>query len=124
MEYKGLMAPLEATAGGGFETESGSEQTKKIIMLSLDWCPSDNPFNTDVGIEHPVFEVNDEPSTQGRIGIRIQDVFKRLEVEARARLIDIKFASEGEEFAVDIEYYDMQTDRPASVRKTFGPGGA
>jgi hypothetical protein len=124
MEYRGLIAPLEATKGGGFATEGGSEQTKKIIMLALDWCPSENPFNTDVGIEHPVFEINDEPSIQGRIGIRIRDVLKRLESEARARLIDIKFTSEGEEFAVDIEYYDMRTDRPESVRKTYGSGGA
>jgi hypothetical protein len=123
MLFKGLKAPLSATKGGGLATEQGADQTRKVLMLALDFCPSENPFNDDVGIEYPVFDIND-PSLQSRTAIRIQEVFRRFEQEDRARLIDFSFTSENEVLAVDIEYYDMQTDRPESLRHELTSGGS
>ena len=123
MEYKGIRAPITASKSGGFMVESGENQLKKIIMLQLDYCPSDNPFNDDVGIDYPVFDVNDI-STQARTEIKIRDVFDRLKKQDRARLENIEWSSEGEELAADIEYYDMQTDRHDSLRYVATGGTA
>lgn len=114
MDYKGIKAPFTTNRSGGFATESGSDQLKKIIMLSIDYCPSDNPFNTDVGIEFPVFDIN-ETSLQARLMLRIQQVFDRLRKQNRAKLITAEPKSENENLAIDIEYVDMQTDRPDSL---------
>jgi len=123
MEYKGLKAPLQANKNGGLATEIDSDQTKKIIMLALNFCPSENPFNDDVGIDYPVFDINDV-STQSRLARRIKKVFNRLEDENRAKLSQYTFTSKNEEIIVDIQYLDMLTDRSENLQYTPSGGGA
>lgn len=123
MEYTGLDVPLKVNKSGGFATVSGDDQNKKIIMLAVDYCPSENPFNTDVGIEHPIFGINDV-SLQSRSLIRIKEVFRNFQNQNRMKYKSSKFSSVNEELVVDIDYIDMQTDRPESVRKTFIGAGS
>jgi hypothetical protein len=80
----GLSAPFAVKQGRLIRT-TGEEQLRKIILLSLSDCSSDNPFQ-DLGIGiQAIFNV-EGPEVRFSIARRIQGVFKLLQAQGRATL--------------------------------------
>ena len=106
---------------------SGDEQLRKIIMLGLSDCDSANPFQ-DLGLTPDMVFQNQTPELEARIRRRVQDVFRALESQHRARLTDETLAFERlpatQELVLPIRYLNLETNESADVPVAFGPAGA
>jgi hypothetical protein len=113
----GLAIPIR-TLNGRLTLQSGERQTGKVILLAMGDGDNENPFNDDVGIQYPVFDLNN-PSTQAVVQREIEQHFARFEADLKARLVDIQFVAEAEgELTVRIRYQDLETDEEQDVTKT------
>jgi len=97
---------------GRLRLSEGSEQLSKIIIIGLMDGSNANPFNVVGGAQDVIFNVNDQ-AVRSRITLKIRQLFRRLEMEERARLAPgwpIFHTEEGTgELVATIQYFDMES---------------
>jgi hypothetical protein len=112
----GIAIPVRAIHGRAVP-QSGEKQIGKVILLAMGDGDNVNPFNTDVGIQHPVFDLPN-PSTQAVIRREVEVHFARFEANLKAKLIDLTFEETGPgELTVSVKYHDLETDEERDVQK-------
>lgn len=113
---KGLALPLDVNSLGRATVVSGSEQLGKLLIIAIQPCSSDNPFQ-DLGLpENLIFDIN-SPTLHGKLNLAIQNIFASFEKEGRARLRSVNFenVSETQELKVFVEYQDLETMQEKEV---------
>lgn len=111
----GIAVPMVAVNGRA-AVVSGSDQVAKLIELAVSDGSSANPFNTDVGVVAPIFDL--QGSGQRAILERaVRDRFAALEAGGRAELLSLQVTESPDtgETLVDVVYRDLETDE----RRTF-----
>ena len=117
----GIAIPVRGL-NGRLVLQSGEKQTGKIILLAVGDGDNVNPWNNDVGIQYPVFDLGD-PSTQAVVRREIEVHFARLEGALKARLTDLQFEETGPgELTVKVLYQDLETDEERDVSKIVKTG--
>lgn len=105
----GLSLPIRCVNGRA-AIDVGEDQLKKIIMLTIADCDSDNPYQ-ELGLEpNIVFAVNDT-QVRSYARQRIIEAFKRLQSEGRAELLDEAptFTDADGELVCSIKYVNLET---------------
>lgn len=119
---QGLAFPVRAR-NGRLVLVDGAEQVSKLILLSMMDGDSANPWNDDVGLDAPIFDV-DTPGTRALVEQRIRDRFARLEADERARLVGISFETGTEgEVSIRVSYVDLETDAELEAVRRIARGG-
>lgn len=112
----GLAIPVRVERGRAV-LENGARQMAKLAALAMSDGESTNPFNNDVGINTPVFGVNDR-STRALLGRDIRAHFARFESADRARLVDLQLAGDVPgELTARVTYLDLETDEENVVER-------
>jgi len=110
----GIAIPVRGL-NGRLVLQSGERQTGKIILLAMGDGDNVNPWNNDVGIQYPTFDLAD-PATQAVVRREIEIHFARFEGELKARLNDLQFEETAEgELTVRVLYQDLETDEQRDV---------
>lgn len=117
----GIAVPVSGDGRGRFAFVSGEAQLAKLISVNLSDCDSDNPFQ-DLGTgRDAIFAVNDD-RTRINLRQRINRLFTRLQLQDRARLRQpavFTTNSEEQELDVEIEYINLEEDKPGDVTVKF-----
>lgn len=115
---RGLAVPIRMVQGRTVMVE-GADQIEKLIQLAVAEAASSNPFNTDVGVQAPIFDLQDA-AARAILSRRVRQHFDRWQAEGRAELLDLQILedSESAETTVEILYRDLETDeeRPLQVQ--------
>lgn len=114
MAKTGLAIPVRADGRGRWQRLSGSQQTRKIILLNLTDGQSRNPFQ-DIGLGRDMIFASMSRSLQADMRRRIKTMFDRFEAAKRARLIKQPVFTEfpeTQELEVRIDYLDMENNKP------------
>jgi len=112
----GLTYPISVDELGRAPTVSGSEQLKKLIMIALQPCSSENAFQ-NLGIsERVIFAIN-APNLKALLDRDIRRIFKTFERDKRAKVRNINFEvdSLNQELKVFITYQDLETTRDEDI---------
>jgi hypothetical protein len=117
-----LAVPFSADGRGRLAFVSGDAQLRKIIFLNLSDLESLNPFQADIGLgSDMIFAIANE-SLRADLKRRIQALFRRLELADRARLARpplFTTDSARQEMTVDIEYINLEEDKPGTLSLKF-----
>jgi hypothetical protein len=125
MAYKGMSIPVRTVQGRAVLSE-GAQKNAEVIALMMADGDSDNPWNSDVGLEAPLFRT-DTRVTRGLVDQRIREHFDRLETDERAKLTDLSVEpTEGVPGELDahVDYVDIETDDELVADRKIARGGA
>ena len=119
---RGLAYPVRCV-NGRLALCEGAEQVGKLVLLSMMDGDSANPWNTDVGLNAPTFDL-DSPATRAVVEQRIRERFARLEADERARLLSVTFENgeEAGEVAIRVAYVDLETDEELEAVRRIARG--
>jgi len=117
---KGFAVPVQIEHGRVRIADTAEKMHADVVMALLDG-DSDNPFNEDVGIDPPVWRLNDHP-TKSIVKRQIATRFRRFEKDQRARLekVDVSDGIEAGTMDIAVQYRDLELDSNESVRQTSG----
>lgn len=109
---RGIDLPFRVTSQGGLAMSEDKEQVEKLLIVALQPCPSENPFQ-DLGLAADViYRINDK-FIESEIILEVERLFAFFERQRRARLNGRPIFSrttEGE-LQMDIEYVNLETAR-------------
>lgn len=118
----GIAVPFSADGRGRLAFVSGDAQLRKIIFLNLSDLESLNPFQADIGLgSDMIFAIANE-ALRADLKRRIQALFRRLELADRARLARppaFETNSSRQEMTVEIEYINLEEDKPGTLSLKF-----
>jgi hypothetical protein len=118
----GMAVPFSSDGRGRAALVSGETQLRKLIFLNLMDLESANPFQGDIGIgSGMIFALNNE-SLQAELRRKINSLFRRLQLEDRARLnraTKFTVLPETQELEADIEYLNLEENKPREVSLRF-----
>lgn len=114
----GLAVPVRVVQGRAVVLD-GPDQLDKLISLAVAEGLSANPYNSDVGVQAPIFDLQD--ATQRAILDRaVRRHFERLQAGGRAELLQLQInvGDDDSETLVEIVFRDLETDeqRPVTVK--------
>lgn len=114
----GLSVPIRVVQGRTVVVD-GSDQIDKLINLALSDGTSTNPYNSDVGVQAPLFDLQDA-AARAILDRAVRRHFDRLQAGGRAELLDLQIREgdgDDSETVVHILYRDLETDeqRPLTV---------
>ena len=112
---RGLAIPVRVS-GGRAVLSSGAEQVGKLALLSMSDRDNGNPFNGDVGVEAPVFGL-DDVATRTLLRRDIEQHFRRLQAADRAKLVELQFEAGNGELTAHVRYVDLETDDEHEVTR-------
>jgi hypothetical protein len=127
---KGLAVPVQADGRGSLFVVEGEEYTKRIVMVMLADCASDNPFQRDLeGLGDTVIFALSTPMWKRYVASKVKDGFARLETDQLAKFSRLTWntADQGDGSGVqevEVEYINLETDQPDTVSTTFARSGA
>lgn len=101
---------------------SGNFQLEKIIWMNLSDLDSANPYQGEIGLGADMVFAIASAKLRADIKRKINALFRRLQLQDRARLKDApKFTTNSnlQEMTVDIEYINLEEDKPGSVGLKF-----
>ena len=120
---QGLAVPVRVGPRGGAALSKGDKENGKGILLAMGEGDNEHPWNGDVGLDAPLFSVQQE-GVNALVESRIRQHFERLNRGDRAKLMRVEFASESPgELAVGVKYLDIETDEEKTVLKTVAREG-
>lgn len=113
---KGLELPLGVDKYGRAKILSGTEQLEKLLRTGLSICSSNNPFQTDLGLDPTlIFDIT-SPEAEGAARDAIKAVFKIFEIRGRARLSPpIEFERGDGKLFAHIKYIDLEAEEEAEL---------
>lgn len=117
---QGLQIPIKAIQGRPV-VATGADEVRKIILLAMGDGLSANPFNTDVGVQAPVFALQDGAS-RAIIDQAVRRHFARLLAGGRAELTDLRIQTDDTkgETNVGVTYRDLETDEQRDLEISIG----
>lgn len=117
---QGIAVPVRVVQGRTV-VESGSDQIAKLIRLAVAEAASANPFNTDVGVRSPVFDLQGS-AARAILDQAVRRHFDRLAAGGRADLLDLRITEDADtaETIVEITYQDLETDEQRSLSVKAG----
>jgi len=112
----GLSVPVSVDKLGKARVTSGSDQLRKLLMVAIQPCPSDNPFQ-DLGLDEKlIFSVN-SPPLQGKLRLAIDRIFATFQRQGRAKLRSIKYSTDSnrQEMKVFLSYQELETTEDKEI---------
>lgn len=112
----GISTPLIGIQGR-LKLDSGPDQVAKLIGQALGEGTNLNPYNTDAGLQYPLFDLN-LPATRALVKRDIEAQFARFEGNLKARLLSVTFQDlNPEELGVLVRYVDLETDDEREIER-------
>lgn len=118
----GIAIPFAADGRGRLALVSGNAQLEKIITLNLSDLESANPYQGDIGLGSEMVFAIASVKLRAEVQRRIKLLFRRLQLQDRARLDGIPvFSTDSnlQEMTVDIKYINLEEDKPGDIGLTF-----
>lgn len=115
---RGIAIPVR-TRNGRLVMDEGERQTAKLIVLAVGDGDNENPFNFNVGVQYPLFDLADK-TAQANVRRSIEAHFARFKAALKARLVSLSFDT-GEtsgEHKVTVRYQDLETDEEQEATRT------
>jgi len=113
---KGLTLPLGVDRYGRAKTLSGTEQLEKLLRTGLSFCTSNNPFQSDLGLDPTlIFDIT-SPEAEGAALDAIKAVFKIFRIQGRAELSPpIEFERGDGKLIAHIKYIDLEAEKESEL---------
>lgn len=118
----GIALPFSADGRGRLAMVSGNAQLEKIIILNLSDLDSGNPYQGDIGLSADMVFAIASTKIRADVKRRINQLFRRLQLQDRARLNGNPSFTQNsnlQELTVDIEYINLEENKPGQVGLTF-----
>lgn len=115
----GIAIPVSSDGRGRMALVSGENQLRKLILLNMMDLESANPFQGDIGIGASMIFQNDTPLLQAELRRRISVLFRRLQLQDRAKLSRaVSFTSkpETQDLEAEISYVNLEENKPFDVQ--------
>lgn len=119
---RAIAVPVSGDGRGRLSLVSGEDQLRKMIMLNLQDLESSNPFQGDIGMGGDMLLTNNTEAIQPELKRRINSLFRRLQLEDRARLakaVSFKIVPETQELEAFVGYVNLEENKPAEVSLLF-----
>lgn len=125
MGKRGIALPFQADGRGRLVTIDRDAELSKIINMQLQNMESNNPFQ-DLGLGEEMIFAVDNDDLQSDLRRRINEIFRQLQLQDRARLEKppvFSLTAEGE-LEVAISYIDLETNKIDEFTRVFPGGGS
>lgn len=126
MPLAGLSLPVGPTKLGRSALAHGEVHVQKILVIALNDCDNENPFQQDRGLGNGmIFEVSSE-ELRAKVQRRLVEIFRAFEESELYRLDDESIRWEeavAGELSLTLKYIDLESDEEREFTHSFSQGG-